>query len=88
MSIDRFNEKVTFIFSIANLLRGPYKPAQYGEVMLPMTVLRRLDCVLDPTKDKVLQRIESLKGGPVKDQELILNRTAGQQFHNTSKFKI
>jgi len=86
MSIDRFNEKVTFIFSIANLLRGPYKPAQYGEVMLPLTVIRRLDCVLAPTKDKVLQRIESLKGGPVKDYELILNRTAGQQFHNTSKF--
>jgi len=71
MSIDRFNEKVTFISSIANLLRDPYKPARYGEVMLPMTVLRRLDCVLEPTKDKVLQRIESLKGSQVKDQELM-----------------
>ena len=86
MSIDRFNEKVSFIWSVADLLRGPYKPSQYGQVMLPMTVLRRLDCVLEPTKDKVLQRVESLKGGPVKDYELILNRAAGQQFHNTSKF--
>jgi len=86
MSIDRFNEKVSFIWSVADLLRGPYKPSQYGQVMLPMTVLRRLDCVLEPTKDKVLQRVESLKGGPVKDSELILNRAAGQQFHNTSKF--
>ena len=85
MSIDRFNEKVSFIWSVADLLRGPYRPSQYGQVMLPMTVLRRLDCVLEPTKDKVLQRVESLKGGPVKDYELILNRAAGQQFHNTSK---
>ncbi|HEX74287.1 MAG TPA: SAM-dependent DNA methyltransferase [Dehalococcoidia bacterium] len=86
MSVDRFNEKVSFIWSVADLLRGPYKPSQYGQVMLPMTVLRRLDCVLEPTKDKVLHRVESLKGGPVKDYELILNRAAGQQFHNTSKF--
>ena len=86
MSIDRFNEKVSFIWSVADLLRGPYKPAQYGQVMLPMTVLRRLDCILEPTKEKVLQRLESLKGGPVKDLEPILNRAAGQAFHNTSKF--
>lgn len=86
MSIDRFNEKVSFIWSVADLLRGPYKPAQYGQVMLPMTVLRRLDCILEPTKEKVLQRLEGLKGGPVKDLEPILNRAAGQAFHNTSKF--
>lgn len=88
MSIDRFNEKVSFIWSVADLLRGPYKPAQYGEVMLPMTVLRRLDCVLEPTREKVLKRLESLKGGPVKALEQILNRAAGQQFHNTSKFNF
>jgi len=86
MAIDRFNEKVSFIWSIAELLRGPYKPGQYGEVILPMTVLRRLDCVLEPTKDKVLAKYESLKGGLVKDNESILNRVAGYDFHNTSKF--
>jgi len=86
LSIDRFNEKVNFIWSVADLLRGPYKPAQYGQVMLPMTVLRRLDCVLEPTKEKVLKRVESLRGSPVKDLEPILNRVAGQSFHNTSKF--
>lgn len=86
MSIDRFNEKVSFIWSVADLLRGPYKPAQYGQVMLPMTVLRRLDCVLEPTKEKVLKRLASLSGSPVKDLEPILNRVAGQSFHNTSKF--
>ena len=86
MSIDRFNEKVSFIWSVADLLRGPYKPAQYGQVMLPMTVVRRLDCVLEPTKDRVLRKAESLSGSPVKDLEPILNRVAGQSFHNTSKF--
>ena len=40
----------------AELLRGPYKPAQYGRVILPMTVLRRLDCVLEPTKEKVMDK--------------------------------
>ncbi|MBW1996040.1 MAG: SAM-dependent DNA methyltransferase, partial [Deltaproteobacteria bacterium] len=84
--MDRFSEKVSFIWSVADLLRGPYKPAQYGQVMLPMTVLRRLDCVLEPTKEKVLKKLESLKGSPVKDLEPILNRVAGQAFHNTSKF--
>lgn len=86
MAIDKFNEKVRFIWSVADLLRGPYKPAQYGQVMLPMTVLRRLDCILEPTKENVLQRLNNLKGGPVKDLEPILNRVAGQAFHNTSKF--
>ena len=42
-----------FIWQIADLLRGPYRPPQYERVMLPMTVLRRFDCVLAPTKDKV-----------------------------------
>ena len=42
-----------FIWSIANLLRGPYKPKEYGDVVLPMTILRRLDCVLAPKKEQV-----------------------------------
>lgn len=45
--MNNFGEKVSFIWSIAELLRGPYRPNQYKDVMLPMTVLRRLDCVLD-----------------------------------------
>ena len=48
---------------VADLLRGPYKPAQYGKAILPLTVLRRLDCVLEPTKAEVLAKHESLKGG-------------------------
>ncbi|MHB8173538.1 MAG: type I restriction-modification system subunit M N-terminal domain-containing protein, partial [Nitrospirota bacterium] len=84
--MNNFGEKVSFIWSIADLLRGPYRHNQYKDVMLPMTVLRRLDCVLEPTKGKVLDKYKSLKDGKVKDLEPILNRAAGQSFHNTSRF--
>lgn len=56
MNVSNFSAKVSFIWSVADLLRGPYRPNQYKDVMLPMTVLRRLDCVLEPTKDKVLAK--------------------------------
>ena len=74
------------IWQIADLLRGPYRPPQYERVMLPMTVLRRFDCVLAPTKDKVLREYERRKGGKLNDDALdkFLNRAAGQRFHNQS----
>lgn len=84
--MNNFSEKVSFIWSVADLLRGPYRPNQYKDVMLPVTILRRLDCVLEPTKDKVLGKLRSLKGGKVRNLEPILNRVAGQGFHNTSRF--
>ena len=80
-----FSDKVSFIWSVADLLRGPYKPAQYGKVILPLTVLRRLDCVLEPTKEKVLAKAKELKEKKLANVEPILNRAAGQSFHNTSK---
>ena len=80
-----FGDKVSFIWSVADLLRGPYKPAQYGRVILPLTVLRRLDCVLEPTKAAVLARHESLKGGQLANIEPVLNHVARQAFHNTSR---
>ena len=84
--MSNFNEKVAFIWSVADLLRGPYRPNQYGKVILPMTVLRRLDCVLEPTKQKVLDKHAALKAaGTIKDMEPILNRASGHAFHNTSK---
>ena len=55
------SDKVAFIWSIADLLRGPYKPHQYGRVIIPMTVLRRLDCVLESTKPAVLKEAAKLK---------------------------
>jgi hypothetical protein len=54
-----FQEKVGFIWSVADLLRGDYKQSEYGNVILPLTVLRRLDCVLEPTKRKVLDRVKA-----------------------------
>ena len=51
-----FRDMVTFIWSVADLLRGDYKQSEYGKVILPLTVLRRLDCVLEPTKPAVLSR--------------------------------
>jgi restriction endonuclease S subunit len=80
------NEISSFIWQIADLLRGPYRPPQYERVMLPMTVLRRFDCVLAPSKEKVLREYEKRKGGKLNDEALdkFLNRAAGQRFHNHS----
>ncbi len=81
-----FQDKVNFIWSIAELLRGPYKKEQYGDVILPMAVLRRFDCVLAPTKEKVLKRYEELKKSGLQNVDPILNRIAKQKFNNTSKY--
>ena len=81
-----FQDKVQFIWSIAEILRGDYKPHEYGSVVLPFTVLRRLDCVLEPTKAAVIARAKQLEGSKVTNVEPILNRVAGQVFHNTSAF--
>lgn len=73
------------IWQIADLLRGPYRPPQYERVMLPMTVLRRFDCVLASTKNAVLKKHEQLKGkfeGEALDT--MLNKVSGQKFHNHS----
>lgn len=76
--MNNWSEKVNFIWSIAELLRGPYRPNQYKDIMLPMTVLRRLDCVLEKTKDEVLEKYTSLQGSKLRDFEKVLNREAGQ----------
>jgi type I restriction enzyme M protein len=83
--MNNFADKVSFIWSVADLLRGPYKPPQYGRVILPLTVLRRLDCVLEPTKEKVLAKAAELKGSKVANADPILNRVAKASFHNTSR---
>src|ERR1035437_7185299 len=80
------NYFANLIWQIADLLRGPYRPPQYERVMLPMTVLRRFDCVLAPTKAKVLTEFEKRKGGKLEGDALDskLNDAAGQRFHNHS----
>jgi type I restriction enzyme M protein len=72
-----------FIWSVADLLRGDYKPHEYGKVILPFTVLRRLDCVLAPTKAKVLAELEAKTKQGVNPDPFLL-RAAGQSFYNTS----
>lgn len=59
--IESHQKLADFIWAIANKLRGPYRPPQYRKVMLPLIVLRRLDCVLEPTKDAVLKQYQDLK---------------------------
>src|ERR1035437_590110 len=72
-----------FIWSVADLLRGEYKQSEYGKVVLPLTVIRRLDCVLEPTKQAVLERQQQL-AGRIENLEPVLQAVAGQQFYNTS----
>jgi type I restriction enzyme M protein len=82
----KVKELANFIWSVADLLRGDYKQADYGKVILPFTVLRRLDCVLAPTKQKVLDFLPNAKEMKIKNIEPLLNNAAGFNFHNTSKF--
>lgn len=78
------SEKATVIWNVADMLRGPFKPHEYGLVILPMTVVKRFhDCLL-PTHDKVLQEYESKKNFAVIDG--FLTKASGYQFYNTSKF--
>ncbi len=72
-----------FIWSVADLLRGDYKQSEYGKVILPLTVLRRFDCVLELTKAKVLATAAKYPG-----RDPILEKAAGQQFYNTSKLDL
>ena len=87
------------IWNIANLLRGPYRPPQYRRVMIPLTVLRRLDCVLEATKEEVLAMHQKLKAETKQDEkgntvprydaetiEKMINRKFDLTFHNTSEF--
>jgi type I restriction enzyme M protein len=80
------NQFANLIWQIADLLRGPYLPPQYMRVMLPLTVLRRFDCVLEPTKAKVVAEYERAQGGKLSGDALDtkLNKVAGQRFHNHS----
>jgi type I restriction enzyme M protein len=84
--LTKFKEKANLIWSIADLLRGHYKQADYGKVILPFTVLRRLDLVLEKTKPHVLKTQEKHKGKKPEILEPILNNASGFKFHNRSKF--
>ena len=78
------NQKADLIWAIADKLTGVYKPHEYGEVILPLTVIRRFDCILSDTKDAVLQKYEAVKNMPMKD--ILLKKASGFEFYNTSKY--
>jgi type I restriction enzyme M protein len=73
----------SFIWSVADLLRGDYKQSDYGKVILPFTVLRRLDCVLEATKDAVLKEKEKREAAGLNPEPFMLKKS-GQLFYNTS----
>jgi type I restriction enzyme M protein len=80
-------EKVAFIWSVADLLRGDYKASDFGKVILPFVVLRRLDCVLEATKQAVLDRAKTVPASATAAmRETILNSAAGHSFHNLSPY--
>ena len=81
-----FKEKSNLIWEVADLLRGDYRQSDYGKVILPMTVLRRLDCVLAPKKQKVLDYLPKVEKLSDSAKDLALNKIAGANFHNRSQF--
>lgn len=84
------NEIVGYIWGAAELLRGDYKQSKYGDIILPFTVLRRLDCVLEPTKGTVQQENEGLTAYGVNDaiRDEALFAITGVKFYNTSSFTL
>jgi type I restriction enzyme M protein len=78
-----FTDKANFIWSVADLLRGDFKQSEYGKVILPFTVLRRFDCVLAPTKDKILEMNKTLT---VSNKTPVFKKLTGHDYYNVSRF--
>ncbi|MEV5409531.1 class I SAM-dependent DNA methyltransferase [Thermopolyspora sp. NPDC052614] len=87
MNHSKVAELVNHAWSVADLLRGDYKQSDYGKVILPFTVLRRLECVLEPTRDKVLATVKQLAGQDI-DVDAFLRRASGHSFYNTSAYTL
>ncbi|MGO1298169.1 MAG: type I restriction-modification system subunit M [Vibrio sp.] len=77
-----------FLWSVADLLRGDFKQSQYGRIILPFTLLRRLECVLEATKPDVLAKYEAVKAMPIEAQDKLLTHAAQLSFYNTSKMDL
>jgi type I restriction enzyme M protein len=80
------SEIVSFLWGVADLIRDTFKRGKYQDVILPLTVLRRLDCVLADTKGRVLKRRAELKGKGLEDLDAQLRRASGFAFYNTSRY--
>ncbi|MCC5835434.1 MAG: SAM-dependent DNA methyltransferase [Opitutales bacterium] len=84
------NNLASYIWALADLLRGDFKQSQYGRIILPFTLLRRLECVLEPSKAAVLAEFEKVRKRklPEDAEEKLLLRAAGLSFFNTSKMDL
>jgi type I restriction enzyme M protein len=80
------SEIVSFLWGVADLIRDTFKRGKYQDVILPLTVLRRLDCVLSPTKENVLRRQAELRGKGLQDLDAQLRKASGFAFYNTSRY--
>lgn len=80
------SEIVSFLMGVANLIRDTFKRGKYQDVILPLTVLRRLDCVLAPTKEKVLARQAELRSKKLENLDPQLRKISGFAFYNTSRY--
>ena len=88
MNTENHSQTAAFLWSIADLLRGDFKQSQYGRIILPFTLLRRMECVLASTKDEVIKQTFAQEGRPDQVREMILLRAAGQQFFNASPLTL
>ncbi|MQZ58027.1 SAM-dependent DNA methyltransferase [Acinetobacter junii] len=91
MTNNNFSQVAAFIWSVADLLRGDFKQSQYGRVILPFTLLRRLQCVFEPSRAKVLEANEKVKAMPLPEEakeKMLLKATEGLSFFNTSELDL
>lgn len=88
MNTENYSQTASFIWSVADLLRGHFKQSQYGRVILPFTLLRRLECVLAPNKQKVLDAAKQHQNKPDATRELLLLKESGHQFFNASPLSL
>ncbi|MGW1506266.1 type I restriction-modification system subunit M [Streptomyces mirabilis] len=87
MNSSKHTELANHAWSVADLLRGDYKQSDYGKVILPFTVLRRLECVLEPTRDKVVETVARFAGQDI-DTDRFLRKASGNSFYNKSELTL
>lgn len=88
MTNNNFSSTAAFLWSVADLLRGDFKQSQYGRIILPFTLLRRLECVLEASKPDVLAKYDAVKAMPLEAQDKLLTHAAQISFYNTSKMDL
>ena len=88
MNGETHSQLANFIWGICNLLRGPYKRNEYRKVILPLTVLRRFECLLEPTRQAALEEFKSLKTKPERVQQARLQQVTGHRFYNLSRMQF